>query len=207
MTTLPAQIPIFPLPQAILLPRGRLPLNIFEPSYLKMIEDALRGPRVVGMIQPREARSKSDLHDVGCVGRLTSWSETGDGRFLITLSGACRFRIAEELPVATPYRQVRADYTAFRDDETPFAGELDIDRAALFAALEPYLKGKKLEADWTAISEAPPEALINALSMICPFEAPEKQALLEAKTLAERATILIALIEMSAIGDQGTRLQ
>jgi uncharacterized protein len=203
---LPSVIPVFPLAQAIVLPRGRLPLNIFEPRYLKMTDDALRGERHIGMIQPRTTQKTPDLHSVGCLARMTSWEDTGDGRYFITLVGVCRFRVVEEMAAATPYRQVRADYREFEEDIGD-PQEVEIDRPSLFANLETYLKGQKLEADWTAIAKTPSDALVNSLSMMCPFGPAEKQALIEARSLAERAAVLVALIEMAAAGSGGTRLQ
>lgn len=204
---LPEIIPIFPLAQAILLPRGRLPLNIFEPRYLEMIDNALSTHRHIGMIQPSGAGAVPPLHAVGCLGRLTSWEETDDGRFLITLTGISRFRVSEETPSGRMYRTVRADYSVYTDDLTPSDSEPEIDRPALFAQLKKYLSGQKLEADWTAIAKTPAEPLVNSLSMICPFGAAEKQALVEAQTLDDRAAMLLALIEMAAAGSSGTRLQ
>jgi Lon protease-like protein len=195
---LPPVIPVFPLPGALLLPRGRLPLNIFEPRYLAMIDHALRTSRVIGMIQPcGGTSSKPELFPVGCVGRLTSWSETGDGRFLITLTGIARFQVESELETATPYRQVQACYKAFPHDLED-CSDVDIDRARLAGGLRCYLKQHKIEADWSSIERAPAEVLINSLAMICPFDVAEKQGLLEAPTLCERAKMLIALIEMAA---------
>jgi Lon protease-like protein len=195
---LPPVIPVFPLPGALLLPRGRLPLNIFEPRYLAMVDQALRTSRVIGMIQPCGGTSgKPALFPVGCVGRLTSWSETGDGRFLITLTGIARFQIESELDTATPYRQVQACYKAFpRDLED--CSDVDIDRARLASSLRCYLKQHQIEADWSSIERAPAEVLINSLAMICPFDVAEKQGLLEAPTLCERAKMLITLIEMAS---------
>jgi hypothetical protein len=207
METLPAIVPVFPLAQAILLPRGRLPLNVFEPRYLEMTEDALRTHRHIGMIQPSGTGAVPALHAVGCLGRLTAWEETGDGRFHITLLGVIRFRIADETASGKMYRTVRADYEPFARDLTPDSHEPDIDRHALFARLKKFLAGQKLEADWEAIAKTPGEALINSLSMICPFGAAEKQALVEARTLDERASMLMALIEMATAGPGGTRLQ
>jgi uncharacterized protein len=206
---LPEIVPIFPLAQAILLPRGRLPLNIFEPRYLEMIDHALSTHRHIGMIQPMGAGPVPSLHAVGCLGRLTAWEETEDGRFHITLTGVARFRITEETPSGKMYRTVRADYSQYADDLTPSEDEPEIDRPALFAQLKKYLAGQKLEADWTAIAKTPAEPLVNSLSMICPFGAAEKQALVEAKTLDDRAAMLMALIEMAAAGSGsgGTRLQ
>lgn len=206
-TALPDIIPVFPLSQAILLPRGRLPLNVFEPRYLEMTEDALSGHRHIGMIQPLGSGAVPSLHSVGCLGRLTAWEETGDGRFHITLTGVIRFRVTEEYPSGKMYRMVRADYSPFADDLSPSEDEPDIDRPVLFAKLKQYLAGQSLEADWTAIAETPAEPLVNSLSMICPFGAAEKQALVEAKTLDDRAAMLVALIEMATAGSGGTRLQ
>jgi uncharacterized protein len=205
--TLPAIIPIFPLSQAILLPRGRLPLNVFEPRYLEMTEDALSGHRHIGMIQPSGSGLVPPLHAVGCLGRLTAWEESSDGRFHITLTGVTRFRISAEEPSGKMYRTVRPDYSPYIDDLSPGEDEPEIDRPALFAQLKKYLAGQKLEADWTAIAETPAEPLVNSLSMICPFGVAEKQALVEAKTLDDRAAMLMALIEMAAAGSGGTRLQ
>lgn len=206
-TGLPEIIPVFPLAQAILLPRGRLPLNVFEPRYLEMTDNALSTHRHIGMIQPVGTGAVPALHTVGCVGRLTSWEETEDGRFHITLTGVCRFRVSEETPSGKMYRTVRADYSPYADDLEPCETEPEIDRPALFAQLKRYLAGQKLEADWTAIAKTPAEPLVNSLSMICPFGAAEKQALIEAKTLDDRAAMLMALIEMAAAGSGGTRLQ
>ena len=207
---LPEVIPIFPLPGALLLPRGRLPLNIFEPRYLDMVDQALRTNRLIGMIQPCGGDpSRPDLFPIGCVGRLTSWSETGDGRFFITLTGAARFKVVHELETNTPYRQVQACYKAFPADLQDCA-DTNFDRARLAGSLKCYLKQHKIEADWTSIERAPAEVLINSLAMICPFDVGEKQGLLEAPTLCERANMLMALIEMATAkgtGEPGGTLQ
>lgn len=200
LADLPAVIPVFPLAGALLLPRGNLPLNIFEPRYLAMTEAAMAGNRIIGMIQPRDAEDRAArpaLADVGCAGRITSYAETEAGRYLITLTGLARFRIAEECNVATPFRQVLADYAPFAGDL--FAVELEpaIAREKLTAALKPYLEGRKMQTDWRSIEEAPVELLVNALTVLCPFAPNEKQALLEAPGLTERAEMLIALIEMA----------
>lgn len=201
LADLPQVIPIFPLTGALLLPRGRLPLNIFEPRYLAMVEDALRHHRVIGMVQPSCAEQKHPpLYPVGCLGRLTSWSETGDGRFLITLTGMIRFRIDAELKAMTPYRQVEAGYAPFAGDLQEAGDDTCIDRKRLGASLKSYLKQCNIQADWTSIERAPGEVLINSLAMICPFDIAEKQALLEAPCLATRAQLLTALIEMAAAG-------
>jgi uncharacterized protein len=198
---LPEVIPVFPLPGALLLPRGQMPLNIFEPRYLTMVDDALRaGHRLIGMIQPdlthSQRRDRPTLFHVGCVGRITQLAESGDGRYLLELTGVTRFRVAEELSVTTPYRQCRADYATFIDDFTARKGEDEVDRKALLAVLADFLKANNLKADWEGIDKAPNEALVNALSMMSPYGTPEKQALLEAPDLKTRAEILVAVTEM-----------
>ena len=197
---LPQVIPVFPLPGAILLPRGQLPLNIFEPRYLNMIDDAMAGDRIIGMIQPRPgARALPGLSPVGCAGRITSFAETSDGRYLITLTGCARFRLASELPTQTPYRQVRADFAPFEADlAAPPVDDVGLDRDALLDALRAYLETRGLDIDWDTAETAPPEALINSLSMALPFEPSEKQALLEAASLTDRSTVLTALMTIDA---------
>jgi Lon protease-like protein len=198
---MPGVIPVFPLPGALLLPRGQMPLNIFEPRYLAMVDDALRdGHRLIGMIQPDVAHAgstdKPSLYKIGCVGRITQLAESGDGRYLIELTGVARFRIEEELKVATPYRQCRVTYAPFADDFVARKGENAVDRAALLAALTDFLKANDLKADWEGIERAPNEALVNALSMMSPYGTAEKQALLEAPDLKTRAEVLIAITEI-----------
>ena len=198
---LPEVIPVFPLPGALLLPRGQMPLNIFEPRYLAMVDDAMRaGHRLIGMIQPdlsqAARRDQPTLFHVGCVGRITQLAESGDGRYLLELTGVTRFRVAEELSVTTPYRQCRVDYAAFIDDFTARKGEDEVDRKALIAVLADFLKANNLKADWEGIDKAPNEALVNALSMMSPYGTPEKQALLEAPDLKTRAEILVAVTEI-----------
>jgi len=194
-------IPVFPLAGALLLPRGQMPLNIFEPRYIAMIDDALRaGHRLIGMIQPDSARPgpehKPNLFKVGCVGRITQIAETGDGRYLLQLTGIARFRVEEELKVLTPYRQCRVNYAPFIDDFTARKGEDTVDRKALLRALSDFLKANDLKADWEGIENAPNEALVNALAMMSPYGAAEKQALLEAPDLKTRAEMLVAITEM-----------
>jgi uncharacterized protein len=193
-------IPVFPLPGALLLPRGQMPLNIFEPRYLAMIDDALRGHRLIGMIQPDGANpgpeNKPNLYKVGCVGRITQLAETGDGRYLLQLTGIARFRIDEELRVSTPYRQCRVTYTPFTDDFTARKGEDEVDRASVLRALSDFLTANNLKADWEGIENAPNEALVNALAMMSPYGTAEKQALLEAPDLKTRAEILVAATEI-----------
>jgi Lon protease-like protein len=188
---LPEKIPVFPLPGALLLPRGQLPLNIFEPRYLAMIDDALSsGHRLIGMIQPDPThpgpdQNKPNLFRVGC-----------DGRYLIQLTGVARFRIEQELDVTTLYRQCMVTYRPFIDDFTARKGEDEVDRKALLRALSSFLKANNLKADWEGIENAPNEALVNALAMMSPYAAAEKQALLEAPDLKTRAEILIAVTEI-----------
>jgi uncharacterized protein len=199
---LPDTIPVFPLSGALLLPRGQMPLNIFEPRYLAMTDDALRsGHRLIGMIQPDLThpgpdQDKPNLFRVGCVGRITQFAESGDGRYLIQLTGIARFRIEQELPVATLYRQCRVSYQPFVDDFVARKGEDEVDRKALLHALSGFLKANNLKADWQGIENAPNEALVNALAMMSPYDAAEKQAMLEAPDLKTRAEILIAVTEI-----------
>jgi len=198
---LPEIIPVFPLAGALLLPRGQLPLNIFEPRYLQMIDDALRdGHRLIGMIQPDITHSndsdRPSLFKVGCVGRITQLAESGDGRYILELTGVSRFKVTEEMSVSTLYRQCRVDYFAFIDDFTARKGEDDVNREALLHALTNFLKANRLKVDWEGIESAPNEALVNALAMMSPYGPAEKQALLEAPNLKTRAEILIAVTEM-----------
>src|SRR5438874_7668070 len=198
---LPEVIPVFPLPGALLLPRGQMPLNIFEPRYLAMVDDALRsGRRLIGMIQPDPAHPGPEdhpsLYRVGCVGRITQLAESGDGRYLIQLTGIARFRIEEELSVATPYRQCRVSYAPFIDDFTDRKGEDEVDRASVLRALSDFLRANDLKPHWEGIENAPNEALVNALAMMSPYGTAEKQALLEAPDLKTRAEILVAATEI-----------
>jgi len=204
----PSVIPVFPLPGALLLPRGQMPLNIFEPRYLTMVDDALKGERVIGMIQP-DAESLSSgpipkLYHVGCAGRITQLAETGDGRYLITLVGIARFRIQEELPQTALYRQCRVTFEPFVPDFTARAGENEVDREGVVKALRDFVDAAHVKVDWRGIEEAPNEALVNALCMMSPFGVREKQALLEAPDLKTRAEVLIALTEIElARGNMG----
>jgi hypothetical protein len=199
---LPEIIPVFPLPGALLLPRGQMPLNIFEPRYLAMVDDCFRdGHRLIGMIQPDIAHSpknsdKPALFRVGCVGRITQLAESGDGRYILELTGVSRFKVVEELEVLTAYRQCRVDFFAFVDDFTARMGEDEVDREALLAVLADFLKANNLKVDWEGVESAPNEALVNALAMMSPYGAAEKQAMLEAPDLKTRAEILIAVTEM-----------
>ncbi|MDA9507890.1 peptidase S16 [Bradyrhizobium sp. CCBAU 11386] len=199
---LPEIIPVFPLPGALLLPRGQMPLNIFEPRYLAMVDDSFRdGHRLIGMIQPDVAHSpknsdKPALFRVGCVGRITQLAESGDGRYILELTGVSRFKIVEELEVLTAYRQCKVDFFTYVDDFTARMGEDEVDREALLAVLADFLKANNLKVDWEGVESAPNEALVNALAMMSPYGPAEKQAMLEAPDLKTRAEILIAVTEM-----------
>ncbi len=198
---LPRVIPIFPLTGAVLLPGGMLPLNIFEPRYLNMTQAALAsGNRTIGMIQPDgdDVGDSPSVYDTGCAGRIVSFAETDDGRFLITLSGMCRFGIVEELPLKDGYRRVVAEYRRFRSDMSADA-TADIDRARLLELLKAYLERQGIEANWQAIEDSDDGRLVAALAMMCPFRASEKQALLEAPDLAERVRVIVALLEMALV--------
>jgi uncharacterized protein len=200
LSDLPETVAVFPLSAALLLPGGRMPLNIFEPRYLQMVDEAMGGSRLIGMIQPAlDGRLRRDgepeLCAVGCLGRIISLTETGDGRYLISLGGVCRFRIAEELPVKTPFRLVKP---------VPFAADLgedaranEVDRAALLKAFRAYLESNDLQADWDSVSRAETATLVNALAMMAPYGPAEKQALLEAPDLKARAETLIAITEIA----------
>ena len=201
---LPETIPVFPLTGVLLLPRGKLPLNIFEPRYVAMTDAALATPdRLVGMIQPVGEGDgvAPTLYPVGCAGRIVSFSESDDARYryLITLLGVCRFTIAEEVEGQGGFRRVRADWSRWRGDLDP-PEALEIDRARLLATLKGYFAANDISADWDAIAEAPDDRLITTLSMVCPFSAPEKQALLEAEDAAARARAVMALMEIAARG-------
>ncbi len=194
---LPEVIPVFPLARVIFLPHQPLPLNVFEPRYLAMVDDAFKAQRLIGIIQPiHEEGLAPELYKVGTAGRITSFAEV-ENRYHITLTGISRFDIVEEKFVNTPYRQVRVSYERFIEDRSFEDNEEGIDRPALLSALKRYFTVNKIESDWEAIERAPSETLVNSLSMIAPVESAEKQALLEAPTAGERARTLIALIELS----------
>lgn len=199
---LPQVIPVFPLDGVILLPRGQLPLNVFEPRYLNMVDDAMAGDRIIGMVQTGGGpRTLPRLCPVGCAGRITAFAETSDGRYLITLTGVSRFRIQTELPATSPYRQVRADFGPYEPDLTAPTTEAGFPRERFLAALRTYLAHRSLDIDWATAEAAPAEALINSLCMALPFEGPAKQCLLEAQTLADRREALTALLEIDALDD------
>lgn len=203
---LPQVIPVFPLDGAMLLPGGELPLRIFEPRYLNMVDDVMAGDRVIGMIQTRPGgeRSRPNLCAVGCAGRITSFNETSDGTYLITLTGVCRFSVKEELSLRTPYRQVRAGFEPFEADLQETEDKVEaFDRKRFAKALKAYLNRRELDIDWETAEGAPLESLVNSLSMGLPFEPQEKQALLEAETLAARCEALTTLLEIDALEDGG----
>lgn len=200
--SLPKTLPIFPLTGALLLPGGRLPLNIFEPRYLAMISDALASDRLIGMVQPREEGTEApEIYDIGCVGRLISFAETDDGRYLITLQGLIRFGWEQELPLHQGYRRVVPLYDRFVADLEE--DEEEIDRSSLLDALRGYFDATGLDGDWDTIEKAPNEHLVTSLSMGCPFAPPEKQALLEALTLGERSEVMTAILKMSTHAARG----
>ena len=202
---LPESIPVFPLPGALILPRGRLPLNIFEPRYLAMVDDTLKTEnRLIGMVQPHEGKEDpSRLHSIGCAGRITSLSETEDGRYLIVLTGVSRFRVIEEQEGFTPYRRVAPAWGDFSND---LRGPEEIDgwdRDTFLVLLKKYFSIANLNSDWDSMREADCEMLLNSLAMMCPFAVEEKQALLEAPRLSDRAETLSALMQF-AIAEGGT---
>ncbi len=208
---LPPSLPVFPLRGAIVLPRAALPLNIFEPRYLAMLNDVISGSRVFGMVQPADAAEgvespigkATKLRRIGCAGRVTAFQELDDGRLLITLTGVARFNIVREIASVTPYRICEVDYEPFAGDFEAGRGENAVDRDRLLKALEAYLQHRQMKADWRAISTSTTEFLVNALSVISPHGPEEKQALLEAPDLPARADILITLAEMDVAGGGG----
>lgn len=194
----PDTIPVFPLTGALLLPGGQLPLNIFEPRYLEMINNALRGNKLIGMIQPKlngdqTSDGPPELSDIGCIGRISAFQETGDGRYHISLSGICRFKVVEEIQVNTGYRQCKIE--AFEGDMEDMTQGDDVDRDAVLLAFKNYLEANNMDADWDTVERAETETLITALCMMSPYDPAEKQALLEAHTLKDRADTLIAISE------------
>jgi len=206
---LPRVIPVFPLVSALLLPRGELPLNIFEPRYVAMLEDALRSNRMIGMIQPSNEGPAATpiLHKVGCTGKITQFAETGDGRYMLNLTGVSRFRIVDELAVVTPYRQCVVAYDEFTNDLIAGFEDHMVDRAAVLNALRCFAEANRLKIDWKSIEQTPNEALINALAMMSPFGPDEKQALLEATSLPARADVLIAITEIELARGHGSSSQ
>jgi Lon protease-like protein len=209
---LPITLPVFPVAGALLLPRRPIQLTVFEPRYLAMLDDALTGERLIGMIQPSAGEEAPEpapeLCAVGCAGRIVQYAEIGDGRCFLTLMGIARFKVAEELTTLTAYRRVRADFSAFPNDLLEGAGETEVDRAALVTTLRDFAKAKELKVDWDDVEKASNEVLVNALSMLSPYGAKEKQALLEAADLKSRAEILVAIsqIELARGADASRQL-
>ncbi|MFW5681062.1 MAG: LON peptidase substrate-binding domain-containing protein [Pseudomonadota bacterium] len=208
--TLPNRFPVFPLAGALLLPGGNLPLNIFEPRYLQMTRDAMQTDKVIGMIQPQgdgEGGRSPLLYPTGCAGRITSFEETSDGRYLITLTGVARFDVVEELVTVTPYRQVLADFARWHEDLRPSSAD-PARRGTLIDAMHGYFDRQRIEIDWDAVAQAPLDGLITSLAMICPFTPSEKQALLEAGDNDARMETLITLMRMQSFSaDDATGLR
>ncbi len=211
LADLPDVMPLFPLPGALLLPRARLPLHIFEPRYLQMLEDCMKTPtRLIGMIQPREVPGhKSDqtsgqqerrLQAIGCAGRLTGFSETEDGRYMITLTGISRFRLRDEVQGFTPYRRAHVDWAPFARDLGLAETDPGLERTPFLDLLGRFFQSQQLSTDWGSLKEAEDEMLINALSMLCPFDPSDKQALLEAPSLTTRRETLVTLMEFALRG-------
>ncbi|MEJ6395765.1 LON peptidase substrate-binding domain-containing protein [Gymnodinialimonas sp. 2305UL16-5] len=197
---LPGTIPVFPLPGALLLPRARLPLHLFEPRYLQMLDDTLKSShRLIGMIQPYEVPGSQEkrLHTIGCAGRVTQFSETEDGRYMITLSGMSRFRVTQEVQGFTPYRRCDVNWDGFDADLGPTEEDKSFDRETFLNSLGRYFDAMSLSTDWESLKEADDELLINSLSMLCPFDPEEKQALLEAPSLTTRRETLVTLLEFA----------
>ena len=199
---LPSVIPVFPLPGALLLPRAKLPLHLFEPRYLAMMDDVMKTEsRLIGMVQPYDMPGKAEqLHCIGCAGRLTSFSETEDGRYMVTLSGMSRFRITSEVEGFTPYRRCEVSWDGFGRDLGPTEQDDTFDRNVFLSKLERFFDDQGLKTDWESLSDAEDELLINSLSMLCPFEPEDKQALLEAPSLSTRRETLVTLIEFALRG-------
>ncbi|MFY0693294.1 MAG: LON peptidase substrate-binding domain-containing protein [Paracoccaceae bacterium] len=199
---LPETIPVFPLPGALLMPRARLPLHLFEPRYLQMFEDTLKtSHRLIGMVQPNNGPDgKKRLHSIGCAGRVTQFSETEDGRYMVTLSGISRFRIRDEVTGFAPYRRANVSWDGFERDLGPSERDEGFDRERFMNLLARFFAAQDLQTDWDSLKDAEDELLINSLSMLCPFEPEEKQALLEAPSLSTRRETLVTLIEFSLRG-------
>jgi Lon protease-like protein len=204
---IPSVIPVFPLPGVLLLPRGELPLNIFEPRYVSMIDDAMKSDRLIGILQPAISQPpmgvQPALEDVGCLGKISQLAETGDGRYILNLTGIIRFRVADELSAVTPYRKCRIDSSEFEGDLAP-GDEEAVDRQGLIQAFKRFAKLKELQVDWSGVQAAPTEALVNSLAMMSPFGAADKQALLEATDLRVRVATLIAIADMAGSDDAGS---
>jgi uncharacterized protein len=210
LADLPAQLPVFPLQGCILLPRSNLPLNIFEPRYLSMVDDVIAGNRIIGIVQPLGTEEESPaskghpLRQTGCAGRLSAFSETEDGRLLITLTGICRFDITGETRTAKPYRICDANFAPYQQDLVRGHGQNAVDWPRFLQVLKNYLDARDMTADWDSIQRSPTELLINTLSMISPYGPEEKQALLEAPDLKARSEVLMALAEMEIAAPPGS---
>ncbi|QBY02808.1 ATP-dependent protease [Rhodophyticola sp. CCM32] len=203
---LPETIPVFPLPGALLLPRARLPLHLFEPRYLAMMDDTLKtGHRMIGMVQPMETPGKTEtrLHSIGCAGRVTQFSETEDGRYMITLAGISRYRVTREVSGFSPYLKADVSWAGFDDDLGGVEKDRTFDRPQFLTLLSRYFEALDLSTDWDSLKDAEDELLINSLSMLCPFDPEEKQALLEAPSLTTRRETLVTLIEFALRGGTG----
>ena len=210
LTNLPDAIPIFPLPGALLLPRSRLPLHVFEPRYLQMLDDSLKTPeRLIGMVQPNEVagRAGNGLHTIGCAGRITQFSETEDNRYMITLSGISRFRVVNEIEGFAPYRRCEVNWDGFERDQGKSECDTGLDRDSFLNLLGRYFDARSLSTDWESLQEADDELLINSLSMMLDLDAEDKQALLEAPSLSTRRETLVTLIEFSMRGGEGEMMQ
>ena len=195
---LPDVVPLFPLSGAIVLPRGRLPLNVFEPRYLAMFEDVLKTrERLIGMVQPVDKDAEGDLHTIGCVGRVTGFNEASDGRYMITLTGVSRFKLQEQVEGFTPYLRGKVNWQGFERDLGGAEHVTSFDRERFFNLLERFFTAEQLDSDWDNLTKAEPEMLINSLSMLAPFSPEDKQALLEAETLSERRETLVTLMEFA----------
>ena len=209
---LPKQIPLFPLSGALLLPRTDLPLNVYEPRYLMMIEQAMASDRIIGMIQPlpEDSANKPNLEKIGCAGRITSYSETDDGRLLITVTGICRFVLKREPRVKTPFRQGVVDFKPFAGDLVIGTGAPSVNREQLLEAFRQYLAANNMTTNWEEVNAVGTEVLVNTLSLLAPYPPREKQALLEAPDLKARAEVLVALTELAlkkSLGGSSTRMQ
>ena len=205
---LPINIPVFPLPGAVVLPRAHLPLQIFEPRYLAMLDDVLKtSHRLIGMVQPLPQATESDLHHIGCAGRLTQFSETDDGRYMITLTGISRFRITREATGFSPYMRCDVNWSAFSSDLEGPEQDPQLDRSAFLTLLRRYFDKQGLSTDWDDLEQAEAEIIINALAMMCPFSPEDKQALLEAETLINRREIMEALMEYALHSDGEETMQ
>ena len=210
LTNFPEAIPIFPLPGALLLPRSRLPLHVFEPRYLQMLDDSLKTPeRLIGMVQPNEVagRASNGLHTIGCAGRITQFSETEDNRYMITLSGISRFRVVNEIEGFAPYRRCEVNWDGFERDQGKSECDTGLDRDSFLNLLGRYFDARSLSTDWESLQEADDELLINSLSMMLDLDAEDKQALLEAPSLSARRETLVTLIEFSMRGGEGEMMQ